>query len=409
MRHYRVGGCVRDALLGLAVTERDWVVLGETPESMTARGFRQVGAAFPVFLHPRTGEEYALARTERKAGRGYRGFRVDFSPGITLEEDLYRRDLTINAMAMDEDDRLMDPYGGQKDLAERRLRHVSEAFAEDPLRVLRVARFAARFADLGFRVEPVTMAMMKVLVVSGELADIVPERVWQECVKGLSSGTPAEFFRVLDGCGALAVWFPELTALKGKTHSPEYHPEGDAYEHVLWVLERVARLTSDPVIRFAACTHDLGKGLTPEEALPKHYGHDAAGVEVVKGLCARLKAPRAYGRLAELVAGQHMRAHRVPEMRPGKVVGLLEILDAWRRPAQMEAFLTACAADNRAGGESGEYPAGEALRAAWRVCKEVDAAALAASGLKGARLGDALRQERIRRVGKIRKKCVGSA
>ncbi|MBF0627142.1 MAG: multifunctional CCA addition/repair protein [Magnetococcales bacterium] len=395
---YRVGGCVRDALLGLPVGERDWVVLGETPEGMLARGFRRVGAAFPVFLHPVSGEEYALARTESKSGRGYKGFAVNAAPGITLEEDLFRRDLTINAMAMDAAGRVIDPHGGRRDLELRRLRHVSAAFADDPLRVLRVARFQARFAGLGFTVDPATLEMMKIITRSGELSDLAVERIWQESLKALESDAPAEYFRVLARCGALERLFPELHALRGKIHSPVHHPEGDAFEHVLWTLDRAVRLTSDPVIRFAALTHDLGKGLTPEVELPHHHGHDERGVAVVTELCHRLRIAKSFERLAALVAGQHMRCHRVLEMRPGKVLGLLETLDALRRPEQLERFLLACSADARHGEFPGVYPAGEALRLALRAALSVDASALIGRGLAGPALGQALRQERIRRV-----------
>ncbi|NGZ06296.1 MAG: multifunctional CCA addition/repair protein [Magnetococcales bacterium] len=398
MTHYRVGGCVRDALLGIPIGERDWVVLGVSPAEMIARGFRQIGAAFPVFLHPLTGEEYALARTERKSGRGYHGFAVDFSPHVTLQEDLYRRDLTINAMAMDAGDRLIDPFGGQQDLKRRVLRHVSDAFADDPLRVLRVARFQARFAGLGFEVDPETLHQMVKIVASGELSTLAAERVWRECVKALESQAPAEFFRLLDRCGALAVWFPELTALKGKSHDPEYHPEGDAFAHVLWTLERAARLTHDPVIRFAALTHDLGKGLTPDAELPRHHGHDVNGVAVVAHMCTRLRTAKPYQELASKVVEHHMRCHRVLEMRPGTVVKLLEKLDALRQPEKLDAFLLACAADSREGAALGVYPAGEFLRKALQVCRSVDVKPLVAAGLTGERLGQALRQTRIRRL-----------
>ncbi|MEO5345243.1 MAG: multifunctional CCA addition/repair protein [Magnetococcus sp. YQC-9] len=395
---YRVGGSIRDEWLGLPIRERDWVVVGTTPEAMRARGFKQVGRSFPVFLHPESGEEYALARQEKKAGRGHQGFAVDFAPTITLEQDLARRDLTINAMALDAQGQLIDRHGGVEDLAARRLRHISAAFGEDPLRVLRVARFRAVLDPFGFRVDPATCALMSRLAASGELQDLSEERVWQESFKALQSVAPAEYFRALDGCGALGALFPEITALKGKRHEPRHHPEGDAFDHTLWVLERAAWLTTDPAIRFAALCHDLGKGLTPEAELPRHIGHEERGVQVVEALCARLRIPRTISRLARMVVGEHMRCHRALEMRPGKVVKLLERLDALRRPEGLEKVLLACAADTRDNPTLGVYPAGEALRLALRVCLAVDAQPLLKKGLQGKGLGDALRQERIRAV-----------
>ncbi|MEO5331692.1 MAG: multifunctional CCA addition/repair protein [Magnetococcus sp. YQC-5] len=407
MTVWMVGGCVRNALLGLPVKERDWVVVGETPERMLARGFKQVGADFPVFLHPQTKEEYALARTERKTGRGYKGFAVDFSAGISLEEDLFRRDLTINAMAMDVMGTLIDPFGGREDLERRLLRHVSPAFAEDPLRVLRVARFQAQLAALGFVITPATMTLMAGLVQAGELADLTVERVWLETVKALESEVPAVYFRVLDQCGALEVVFPEIAALKGKIHSPQYHPEGDAFEHALLTLEYASAVTSDPVVRFAAFVHDLGKGETPIEKLPHHYGHEERGARIVAALCNRMRAPKRFARLALLVAAHHMRCHRVLEMRPGKVMALLEALDALRQPAGLEDFVMACSADVISRGEVDVYPAGDVLRACLRAVKIIDVRPLLEAGLQGSRLGEALRQERIHCVKQVLKSASG--
>ncbi len=402
---YQVGGCVRDGLLGVGFCERDWVVVGATPQQMLACGFKQVGADFPVFLHPESGEEYALARTERKSGRGYKGFAVDFSAGITLEADLARRDLTINAMALDVEGQLIDPFGGRLDLQRRLLRHVSPAFAEDPLRVLRVARFGARLASIGFVVHPETLVFMGDLVRGQELAELTVERVWQETLKALATPTPAEYFRILDRCGALAVVFPELVALQGQTHSPVYHPEGDAYAHVLLVLEQVAALSNDPAIRFAALTHDLGKGVTPVAALPHHYSHDARGAEIVAALCRRMRVAKRTERLAVQVAGQHMRCHRVLEMRPGKILTLLEQLDALRQPEELERFLLACAADFYGQRSVDAYPAGKTLRACLYAALAVGSQPLIDAGFQGVRLGEALRQERIRQIKKTVTEC----
>ncbi|MBF0154478.1 MAG: multifunctional CCA addition/repair protein [Magnetococcales bacterium] len=398
-RVYRVGGWVRDHLLGLSAGDADWVVMGVTPEMMLARGFRQVGADFPVFLHPETGAEYALARTERKSGSGYKGFVTHFDATVTLEEDLFRRDLTINAMAWDETTGLIDPHGGRQDLENRLLRHVSPAFAEDPLRVLRVARFAARLAPLGFRVAPETLLLMKQLARSGELATLTPERVWQETAKALATQAPATYLRVLNACGALSVVFPELAALRGQTQPPRHHPEGDAWEHTLLVLEQISRMTSDPVVRFAALVHDLGKGLTPASLLPHHYGHEERGVACVEKMCQRLRIPGDFQRLGMMVAGLHTRVHRSVEMQPKTIVRLLTDADAFRNPGRFEAMLLACEADVQGRGMAAvDYPQQRLLRAALAVCQEIDTAPFQARGLTGKAMGDAIHEERVRRV-----------
>ena len=399
---YRVGGSVRDALLGLNAPDRDWVVVGESPQGMLARGFRQVGAEFPVFLHPETGEEYALARRERKTGPGYHGFAVESGPGVTLEEDLSRRDLTINAMALDAAGGLVDPFGGGLDLQNRLLRHVSDAFGEDPLRVLRVARFQARFDALGFRVAPETLALMTGLVRSGELAHLAPERVWLETLKALSGDRPWRYFEMLDRCGALAVVFPELAALQGQSQPPLYHPEGDAWVHTRMVLEQAALLSDDPVVRFAALTHDLGKGATPPDMLPHHYGHEEAGAERVAALCDRLRVPTRFRDPALLTARHHTQCHRVLEMRPKRVVKLLRQLDALRKPERLEAILLACRADILGCGAndpaSERYRAGAVLRQCLVACRTIDHRPLLAAGFQGRRFGEELHQLRIQRV-----------
>ena len=347
---YLVGGAVRDALLGRAVTERDYVVVGATPEQMRAQGFRPVGKDFPVFLHPGTGDQYALARTERKTGAGYYGFETRFSPDVTLEEDLARRDLTVNAMAQAADGTLVDPHGGRRDLEARRLRHVSPAFVEDPLRVLRVARFAARFAPLGFRVAPETLDLMRAIADSGELASLVPERVWVETERALGESRPAVYVEVLRACGALEAVFPEIERLFGVPQPEKYHPEVDAGEHTLQVLEVASELTPDTVVRFAALVHDLGKGVTPPEEWPRHIGHEHAGVDVIARLCARLKVPSEHRDLAVLASKEHQRVHRAAELRPDTVLGVLESTDAFRRPDRFEKLLLACEADARGRG-----------------------------------------------------------
>ncbi len=390
---------MRDRLLGLPAGEVDWVVVGTTPEVLLARGFRQVGSAFPVFIHPESGDEYALARTECKSGHGYKGFVTRFDPTVTLEEDLRRRDLTINAMAWDEVSGLIDPYGGRADLEGRWLRHVSSAFGEDPLRVLRVARFAARFAGLGFRVAPETLQLMGALARSGELSTLTPERVWQETVKALTSDAPELYLRTLDACGALPIIFPELSALQGQIQPPQYHPEGDAWEHTLLVLAAAARMTPDPVTRFAALVHDLGKGSTPTELLPRHHGHEERGAVCVEGLCRRLRLPHDFQYLGVMTAALHGRVHHALEMQPRTLVRLLTDADAFRQPERFEALLLACEADARGCGRPFvDYPQRRLLRAALDRCRVVDAGPFQERGLTGKAVGAAIRQERVRRV-----------
>ena len=365
MKTYLVGGAVRDRLLGRPVIEHDYVVVGATPDELVALGLRPVGKDFPVFLHPRTGEQYALARTERKTGPGYYGFETRFAPDVTLEEDLARRDLTINAMASDDDGNLVDPYGGRRDLEARLLRHVSPAFVEDPLRVLRVARFAARFAGLGFTVAPETLDLMRGIAASGELAALVPERVWVETERALGEQQPTVYFEVLRACGALEVVFPEIAALFGVPQPEKWHPEIDSGLHTMQVLEVAAELSGDTTVRFAALVHDVGKGLTPREQWPRHIGHEAAGAALIERLCARLRVPNEHRDLAVLVARHHAKVHRVAELRPGTLLELLEQTDAFRRAERFERMLVACEADARGRGPElriAPYPQAALLR-----------------------------------------------
>jgi tRNA nucleotidyltransferase (CCA-adding enzyme) len=401
MEVYLVGGAVRDELLGLPVRERDWVVVGATPETLLDLGYRAVGRDFPVFLHPETHEEHALARTERKVGPGYRGFEVHCSPEVTLEDDLRRRDLTINAMARDAAGRLIDPWGGQDDLAGRRLRHVSPAFAEDPVRILRVARFAARFAGLGFSVAPETQALMREMVACGEADTLVPERVWQETQKALAEPHPDAFIAVLRGCAALARIFPELDALWGVPQPERWHPEIDTGAHILLVMREAARLSDSPRVRFAALMHDLGKGTTPPECWPRHLGHEERGAALVRGLAKRLRIPTDYRQLAELTARWHGLAHRALELRPGTVLELLENCDALRRPERFREFLLACEADcrGRPGWEQRDYREGAALGQALEAALAATLDGRERQGLSGAAIGEALRRRRIEAIG----------
>lgn len=400
MQTYLVGGAVRDRLLGLPVKERDWVVVGATPEAMAERGFRPVGEEFPVFLHPETGEEYALARTERKVAAGYHGFTFHASPAVTLEQDLARRDLTINAMAEDADGRLIDPFGGQRDLAERRLRHVSPAFREDPVRILRLARFAARFHALGFRPAADTRELCREMVAAGEVDALVPERVWQELSRALMEATPSAFFRVLQDCGALAVLLPELDRLFGVPQPPRHHPEVDSGEHVLMALDQSARLGAELAVRYAVLVHDFGKGETPAAELPRHRGHEERGVPLAEAVSERLRVPRACRDLARLVTRYHMHGHRLRQLRPASVVRLLERLDAFRKPERVGQFLLACEADarGRTGYEDRPYPQAAFLRAAFDACRAVQARAFVEQGLRGPEIAEAVHAARVRAV-----------
>lgn len=383
MKVYLVGGAVRDALLGRAVTERDYVVVGATPEDLAALGYRPVGKDFPVFLHPDTGDQYALARTERKTGAGYYGFATRFSPDVTLEEDLARRDLTINAMAQDADGGIVDPHGGRRDLTARVLRHVSPAFVEDPLRVLRVARFAARFAPLGFTIAPETLELMRRIVEAGELQALVAERVWVETERALGEARPRAYFETLRECGALAALFPEIERLFGVPQPAKWHPEIDTGEHTLQVLEAACELSADTDVRFAALVHDLGKGMTPPSEWPSHIGHEQKGIAVIRQLCERLKVPNEPRELSVLVSREHQRVHRAAELRDATVLELLEATDAFRRPERFAKLLLACEADARGRGpelRQRAYPQAAQLRA----CR----AAAAAVRLDASTLGD---------------------
>ena len=410
MRRYLVGGAVRDRLLGRPVVDHDHVVVGATPEDMLAQGFRPVGKDFPVFLHPDSGEEYALARTERKTGRGYHGFAFHADPQVTLEEDLARRDLTINAIAQDEHGALVDPFHGQRDLEQRVLRHVSPAFVEDPVRLLRVARFAARFAPLGFRVAEETMALMRTMVANGEVDHLVPERVWAETRRALAEAQPSAFVRVLREAGALAVLFPEVDALYGVPQRPEYHPEVDTGVHLELVLDMAARLApGDDLVGFAALCHDLGKACTPADVLPRHIGHEHAGVEPLRALATRLKVPTEHAALAELVCREHLNAHRALELKPATVLRLLTKLDALRRPQRLEAFLACCEADRRGrlGSAEAPYPQAGFLRAARGAAAAVTAAGFVARGLAGPAIGEAMDQARVAAIAAVPKPVAG--
>ena len=401
MKTYLVGGAVRDQLLNLPVKDHDWVVVGASPEEMLDQGYKQVGADFPVFLHPKTQEEYALARTERKQGHGYQGFAVDFGPKITLEEDLLRRDLTINAMAQGDNGDIIDPYNGQQDIELKLLRHVSDAFVEDPLRVLRVARFAARFAHLGFTVAKETLDLMAKISASGELEHLTAERVWQETERALNEQSPAVYFEVLKSCGALAACFNEIDALFGVPQPEKHHPEIDTGIHVLLCLEKAAELTIDHPqkgpFRFAALTHDLGKALTPKEEWPKHHGHEKSGLKPLKALCNRVKAPNLYRDLAMKACEFHTHVHRALELKPTTVWKLFRSVDALRKPDRFEWFLLACLSDarGRTGFEECEYPQQDFLSAMLAAAQSVTPQTFIEQGFAGKALGEAIEQGRI--------------
>ena len=398
MQIYLVGGAVRDRLLGRPGGDRDWVVVGSTPEAMTAAGYRPVGKDFPVFLHPDTHEEYALARTERKHGHGYHGFRVYAAPDVTLEDDLVRRDLTINAMAQDADGRVTDPHGGQRDLAARVLRHVSPAFAEDPVRILRLARFAARFAD--FTVADETMALMRQMVDDGEVDHLVAERVWQELARGLMEERPSRMFEVLRDCGALARLLPELDRLWGVPQRADYHPEIDTGVHVMMVLDMAARLQAPLSVRYACLGHDLGKGTTPPDILPRHLGHEGRSVQLLRDVNERLRVPNDCRELAEVVAREHGNIHGSGNFGAAAVLRLLGRCDAWRKPQRFIEVLLACECDarGRLGYADQPYPQGERLHRALALGQAVDTARVSAEalarGLKGPAIGQAIDEAR---------------
>jgi tRNA nucleotidyltransferase (CCA-adding enzyme) len=397
MQIYKVGGAVRDRLLGEPVTDIDWVVVGATSEEMLAQGFRPVGADFPVFLHPKSGEEYALARTERKSGRGYGGFTFHASPEVTLEEDLIRRDLTINAMAEDDQGNLTDPYHGQNDLKDRILRHVSPAFAEDPLRVLRVARFAARYAGLGFSVAQETLELMRQLSESGELEALTPERSWKEISRALMEKQPQVFIQVLRDCGALKVLMPEVDALFGVPQPPIHHPEIDCGVHTLSVVQQAALHQQPLTVRWACLLHDLGKGLTPEEQWPRHLEHEHTGLKLIEAVNQRFKVPRDCQELALLVGEYHTHSHRAFELRASTLLALLQSFDVYRRPQRFDEFIAACEMDarGRLGLESRPYPQADYLRGAASAARAVAVQPLLEQGFKGPALGEALKRERL--------------
>ena len=403
MQVYLVGGAVRDAQLGLPVAERDWCVVGSTPDAMIALDYRPVGKDFPVFLHPETGEEYALARTERKTAAGYHGFAFDASPDVTIEEDLRRRDITINAIAQHENGDLIDPYGGLDDIANRTIRHVSNSFAEDPVRVLRVARFAARFHALGFQVAAETMALMRDMVASGEVSALVPDRVWKETERALCGADCRVFFEILRESGALAVIYPEIDRLFGVPQKPEWHPEIDTGLHTMMVLDQAERLSADGDVRFAALVHDLGKGTTREADLPGHPGHEQRGMKLVDKLCERLPVPKAYRELGRLVANYHLHCHRAFELRADTLLRVIEAADAFRRPQRFEKFLVACEADarGRKGLEDRDYAQADYLRRAFEAAKAVDAAAIA-SEYAARDIPAAIRRARVAAIEPVR-------
>lgn len=404
MKIYLVGGAVRDELLQREVTEKDWVVVGATPEQMLQKDFQQVGKEFPVFLHPKTKEEYALARTERKSGIGYTGFTVEAAPSISLEEDLLRRDLTVNAMAKDESGQIIDPFNGQADLHNRLLRHVSDAFIEDPLRVLRVARFAARYHQYGFTVADETLSLMRKISESGELESLSAERVWKETEKSLTEPNPEVFFNTLKQVDALRYWFREIEALWGVPNPPKWHPEIDTGVHCMMVVQQAAKLSELVAVRFAALTHDLGKALTPQEKWPSHHGHEKAGLVPLKNLCDRLKVPNELRDLASLVCEHHGKIHRAKELNPSTILKLFDASDAWRKPERFQNVLLACEADakGRTGFENNAYPQASYLADCLTTAASVDVQSIIASGKKGPEIKDALREERLTRIASIK-------
>jgi len=403
MQVYLVGGAVRDELLGIPVKERDWCVVGATADELVDAGYRRVGRDFPVFLHPVTGEEYALARTERKTAAGYHGFEFDTTPGVSIEEDLGRRDLTINAIAKDADGNIVDPFGGTRDIRDRMLRHVSDAFSEDPVRILRVARFAARFAALGFRIAPETMQRMRSMVEAGEADALVPDRVWKETEQALAGPRSRVFFETLRACGALRVLFPEIDVLFGIPQPSQWHPEIDTGVHVMMVLDQAERLSADLDVRFAALVHDLGKGTTDSSQWPAHIGHEHRGTRLIRGLAARLPVPKSCRDLGILVSEFHTRCHRAFELRAATILRVIEATDAFRRPQRFEQFLLACEADarGRKGLENRDYPQAGLFRGAFAAAASVDSAAIATEH-EGEAIGAAIRDARLAAVREFR-------
>ena len=416
MQTYLVGGAVRDNLLGRPIKDKDWVVVGATPETLLQQGFQSVGKDFPVFLHPQTKEEYALARTERKTGAGYTGFECYFGAEVTLQEDLLRRDLTINALAQDADGNIIDPYGGQADIQNKKLRHVSDAFVEDPLRVLRVARFLARFHHLGFTVADETNQLMKTLAASGELQTLTPERVWAETEKALTEPSPWRYFEALRECNALEVVFPEVDAMFGVPQRKEHHPEVDTGVHVMMTLQAACRLLdqqdtnkesrkeSRVAVLYSLLCHDLGKALTPQELLPRHHGHEDISAHLANKLSARIKTPNTAKRLALLVAKYHTHCHRALELKPATVMRTFESMDLFRRPEMLALFLLSCEADarGRTGFEDRHYPQREYLEECAKAARAVQAKALVNLGLRGEALGEELRKRRIEAIRQIK-------
>ena len=402
MKIYLVGGAVRDKLLNYPSTENDWVVVGGSPQQMLDQGYQPVGQDFPVFIDPKSGEEYALARTERKSGHGYQGFTFHTDPGISLEEDLARRDLTINAMAEGADGSIIDPYGGQRDLKAKILRHVSEAFTEDPLRVLRVARFAARYHHLGFTVAPETMALMQQLVDSGELSHLVAERLWKETERALGERSPDIYIQVLRDCGALAKLLPEVDDLFGIPQRADYHPEIDTGIHTLMSLQQAAQLSPCSKVRFSVLVHDLGKAITPEHVLPSHKGHEERGLPLVKNVCDRFKVPNAHRQLAMAVTEYHLLCHKALELRPETILKLLKGLGALKSSQRLEAFLLCCEADarGRTGFEDRDYPSADFLRGAMQVATNTDISDLLEADVSGADIG---RQLSLRQIAELTK------
>lgn len=410
MKVYLVGGAVRDTLLNHPFSEKDWVVVGARPQELLEQGYTQVGKDFPVFLHPQSKEEHALARTERKQGHGYTGFVTDYDPDVTLEEDLSRRDLTINAIAQDADGGLIDPYGGQRDIELKLLRHVSDAFVEDPLRVLRTARFAARYAYLGFQVAPETIELMSTIVAQEELAHLPAERIWTELERALGEQDPQVFVAVLRDCGALEKLLPEVDALFGVPQPEKHHPEIDTGIHILMALQQATKLSAATEVRFAVLVHDLGKGTTPDEEWPRHIAHEERGIRLVEAVCKRLKAPKRHSELASIVCQYHTHCHRALELRGKTILKLLKGTDALRRPEKFEHFLLACEADarGRLGLEERDYPQADYLRNALASIQEISAADFASNGLKeglkGKELGEAIDRKRVYVLEAIREK-----